>query len=739
MDFMPILMNGQKLAEPTIKKKTGGEKKAPYTYEEVKERIINDMNNLSEEIDNNTEFYLKNEIVISIRMAENFIAKSYIPDVFDTKESMEFVGARIYDRNIPGKPDVKSKLYFVKCARENLDSFINHLNTDNFNEGQKKQLVKIQSVDILKPEEKSLGFEEEKDIYEVEIVLHPLGKGKQNALDKLAKYLDSEAMIKQYEDGPIFILSKIKKENLMNISKYNFLRTVHPMREINLPELRSSEGLKLPNVSNVKKRDLKVKIGVFDGGANEENEYLKPFLKNYDIASLPEREDMLKHGNAVCGAVLYGEINKYKTEDKLPEPICNVESFRVLPEKNIYKIIDNIEEIVNIRKDIDIYNISFGPRGPILDDQLNRFTYALDRLALQNKVFCIAVGNDGKVIEPYNRIQAPSDAVNCIGVGAYSEFRGNLYRADYSCVGEGREGGKIKPDLLAFGGDERNLFQAISLDGKNRLLTCGTSFSSPIVANRIGELTSISGEINPFIARTLVIHSADKKIAISEEEGFGIVKNNVKEIIQCNQNKVTVVYEGAINPKKSIKLPIPLPDISSQSGTAKFTWTLSTLTDVSALDSDLYTNTSIEETFHPNSNVFSFTKRGEKNYSLNIEKEKEKIIELLKKGYKQSKNPKSETGKKTSELRRRKLEYKWDTIIRKNINKNISSIKDPFLIISALSRDKEDNKKVKYVVALTVEMKKYRGNLYSDICNKYKVLTPLELRQEINSKIDIEI
>lgn len=734
MEFMPILANGEKLAKEITKGKSGGPKNLPYTYEEAKKRITNDMNNLSNEIKEHSELYLENELIINVRMAENFIAKSYLPSIFNKKESMEFVGARIYNRKIIDNKEIKSKLYFVKCSKDNLDWFMNDLNIDNFNDTQIKQLRSIEKIDILNAEEKTLGFDEKKEEYEVEIVLHPLKYEKTIALTKLNNYLEEGSIIKEYENGPIFILAKVKQKNLLNISKYNFLRTIHPMREINLPELRTFEGSNLPRIPESKEINNKIKIGVFDGGANDENIYLKPYLKNYDLASLPSEENTLQHGNAVCGTVLYGEINRYKNEEQLPVPKCTVESFRVLPEKNLYTVIDNIESTVNSRDDIDIYNISFGPRGPILDDQINRFTYSLDKLALKNKIFCIAVGNDGKVMKPFNRIQAPSDAVNCIGVGSYSKFDGEIYRAEYSCIGEGREGGKLKPDLLAFGGDERNLFQAISLDGTSRLMTAGTSFSSPIVAGKVGEISQVSEELDPIMARTLLIHSAHKELNNGEEEGFGILEDNIENIIKCSENKVTILYKGFIIPSRCIKLPIPLPDISNQTGTINFNWTICTLTDVSTLDSDLYTNSCIEETFYPNSNMFSFTKKGEKAVKIDIRNQTELVNKLEVLGYKKSKNPIGDTAKRRNELQRR-LDYKWDTISRKTKGKKIDGVNDPFLIISALSRDEGDLRKVRFSVAITVEMKKYNGNMYADILNKYQVLEPIHIEQEIALKI----
>lgn len=739
MEFMPILLKGEKLAEEITKATSGGPKDYPYTYEESRDRAIKDIEEINREIETNKDFYLENEIIINVRMNEKFLAKSYAPSLFSKKESMEFVGARIYDRKIVDNKEVKSKLYFIKCSKDNIEWLINDLQKDNFNETETKQLRSIEKIDVLKPEEKTLGFSEEEDIHEVEIVLHPLKEEFREALKKIEKYLVGSSEIREYKDGPTFILGKIKKDNLLSIAKFNFLRTVHPIREINIPSLKSfDKSVGLPNLPASKSSKNKAKIGVFDGGINEENSYLKPYTKNYNIASLPAKKEYLDHGTAVCGAALHGELNRYKNNETLDEPKCFVESFRVLPEKNWYIIIDNIERIVKERNDIDIFNVSFGPRGPILDDQIDRFTYSLDMLALKNKVFCVAVGNDGNVVKPFNRIQSPSDSVNNIGVGAYSKYDNEIYRAGYSCIGAGREGGKIKPDLLAFGGDERNAFQAISYDGTSRTMTAGTSFASPIVAKKLGELRGKSNQLNPLLSRTMLIHSSKITIKKGEEEGFGIVPDEIDDILNCSKNKVTVLYEGFILPSRAIKLPIPLPDNLNKEGTITFNWTSCVLTEVNTKDSDLYTNSCIEESFYPNSNIYNFTKKGMKSIPVDIVNNPLEGKRLESLGYKKSKNPASDTATRKSELERR-LEYKWDTISKKSKGKKAENINNPFLIISALSRDEADVQKIKFCVAITIENKKYEGNMYEDILNKYEVLTPLEIEQEVEQEIQHEI
>lgn len=743
MKFRPLLIKGEKLAKEATKVRSGGPKTRPYTFEESIKKSIDDINSINKEIEDKKELFLDDEIILNIRMGEGFFAKSYIPSLFKSKESMDFVGARLYDRKIVDNKEVKSKLYFVKCSKDNIDWFLKDLQHKNFNKKEIEQLRSIEKIDVLASDERTLGFDEKYDsnaIIEVEVVLHPLKEENIDlALTKIESFFLEEKEVRVYEEGPIFILGKVKVSDLGAMAKYNFMRTIHPMREINFPELRAGVGGKLPQVPLNKNTNINIKVGVFDGGANDKNKYLQGYVKNYDVASLPAIKKGIEHGNAVCGAVLYGPLNQYSTSDILPTPKCLVESFRVLPERNMYITIDNVERIVKERNDIDIYNISFGPRGPILDDQIDRFTYVLDKLSLLEKVFTIAVGNDGKIVKPFNRIQAPSDAVNCIGVGAYSSFNGEKYRAEYSCIGSGREGAKIKPDLLAFGGDERNPFQAIDIDGCNRSLTAGTSFSAPVVAGKLAELRYKSEIFDSLVGRTILLHSAQANSKVVEEEGLGIVKDNIEDILGCNEKRVTLLYQGNLFPTKSYKLPIPLPDFgSTDKGSISFDWTICTLTDIDTKDADLYTNTCIEETFYPHSQIYSFTKKGCKSVDINIDVHPEEMERRKMLGYKQSENPVSDTAKRKSEIVRR-AEYKWDTVSRKRAGKKIENVYNPALIISGIGRDDGDISKIRFCVAVTIEIKKYSGNLYEDILAKYPVLTPVEINETIEQSIKQDV
>ena len=532
--------------------------------------------------------------------------------------------------------------------------------------------------------------------------------------------------------------------------KYNPLRSIKPMRDDWEEQIRVSSMIapapKLPD--NIMRSSIKV--GVFDGGVQSGTKLLEPYVENYDMVRAEPTEASLDHGANVCGAVLYGTglVGKMET-DTVDNPVVSVESFRVFPaaktdnpeaDYQMYTTIDIIEKVVTERPDIRIYNISFGPRGAIIDDEINRFTYVCDRLTYAvddgeiNPLFCIAAGNDGTLESPFNRVQSPADMVNGLAVGAYTLSPLNdKYRAPYSCVGPGREGAKIKPDILEFGGYTDRPF--ISTKSGNLIMgTAGTSLAAPVVAGKIGCLMAASDQIVPHLGRALLIHSAESQgLEGNVENGFGFCLDGVEDILNCSDNKVTILYEGEITSSATVKLPIFAPGISEIHGNADIKWTICTVVNPNINDPDAYTNNCIEDTFYPNDMRFPFRK-GTSEKKLNLLKDADIVVarELIKEGYIKSELPVSKPAKKHfAEADLRNSDFKWDTIIRKDVRMRCSSLLNPFISLHAIGRDEYEHEKIKYFVVITIDIPNFKGSLYDQILQTYDNLLPIQI-QNVN-------
>lgn len=744
-EYLPIIGYGERLIEPVRKNGGFGEPTFPRTYSQAQARVKKQVKIIKEKINKIPEEKRMDEVVVTLRLNEKFLAKSYIPNTLFKQARFENIGSRRWEfYREEGKEEEKlySKMHFVKMDLESLGNFEEILEkeeaslTDSF----KNDIRKVEDISLLAGNEVIQGFDEQWQEGTVEFVLHPFGDEHEKMLEKfkyilLKNNIKSDSMrIKTYLNGPTFVSVYLNKSALLDVSDFNPLRTAHPLRVDFFPELRSSKSNPLMLKPPVGKNISQIKVGIFDGGIDSSHPLLVNYAKeNKSVKSNPIRQGV-DHGTAVAGVVLYGDLNQYEAHSQLNEPAVSVESFRVLPKSNradldLYEAIDFIEDIVPTRNDIDVYNLSFGPAGPILDDEVSRFTYALDQLAWDyKKLFVVAVGNDGALPSPYNRIQAPADLVNGLGVGAYtfSLNTGGKVRVAYSCVGVGREGCKVKPDLVAFGGDSHFPIHLLSTDQSSKWLASGTSFSSPLIASKAAEILGRCNQFNPLVARALLVHSAQHPDQVDNELGYGFVDQSVDDILRCDENHVTIIYSSSINPTAFAKLPIPLPVNAGINGDVHLSWTIATLSKANAMHIEDYTESAIEDTFYPHHKKFKLTKSG-RTQTLHIENDAEEIARLIEDGWSISSLPNSSSAEQYQTEQARRGELKWDTVVKKWKRMRVSSLERPSLVLHGMGRN-GSSERMDYATVITISVPKYQGNLYEDIFNEYSVLEPVFIR-----------
>ena len=750
MSTHPIIANGETYAMPFENRKGGGPKKRPYSFLRQRQKINDDIDKVLRSIHTDSKFTFR-DFVVCIRMNFGFIAKSYQPNCLEDSYS-HFIGgcpSRSYD-----KP---SKLYFLLTTEPGIRELKRRLFSNSSSSEFKNCIETIDSLDFLTDDEKRNGFSNTWEHGIVEVVFHPLGAEyislirdilKENVANGLASY-------RTYVNGPIFALLDINKNVISQLIKYNSLRTIHPIGNIRIENDDLEKKLVPTPVIMQDQYSKSVKIGVFDGGANKDNIFLKGNVVTHSKTPMAPSLKADEHATNVCGILLYGKIDKSITTGEFFKSNFDIDSYRVLPSDNrhrssvdaigLYDAIDAIEAIVKPSQTL-LYNLSFGPVGPIINDVISRFTYSLDKLTYDISVdgvhpcFCIAVGNDGKQDEDdMRRIQSPSDMINGIAVGSYYiDEKDTICRASYSCIGPGREGAKIKPDLLEYSGDYDFWIPLISYNDLKINFSAGTSFAAPLVVRKIAQILQKSSIVDPHMCRALMIHHA--KECPNENQmtsGYGLAPVNADAVLQCDDNRVTILYSGTLISKQCIKIPIFLPDIQRLKGTVKITWTICTVVDPYMLDSDAYTSNCIEDTFYPNSNLFKFTKELSSK-SVNIITNKTKATDLINAGYLQSKVPASHSVKYQDEADLRSQQLKWDTVVKKGIVLNAKSIFDPFIVIKGTGRNGNEEKAIDYSVVITIDAPKYDGVLYDQILQRFPNLIPIDIQVANFVKIKIK-
>jgi hypothetical protein len=534
---------------------------------------------------------------------------------------------------------------------------------------------------------------------------------------------------------------------LEKLASTNPLRAAHPLTFSALEDLRNVPLFTAPRPPASTTRST-IKVGMFDGGVDTSLDLLRGQVEedtSLGISTTPTA-DSLAHGAAVAGALLYGPLNGIDASSRLPAPPVYVVSIRALPTSDphdwdMYESIDVVERTVPARKDIKVFNLSFGPREPILDDDLSRFTYVLDTLAVTHKVtFLVAVGNDGK-IRGMDRIKAPSDLVHGLGVGAFTVNGAGQVHAPYSCQGPGRECAKIKPDIAAFGGCENSPIHLVSTTNGRRALSAGTSFATPIAARVCAQAAECFERANALLARALLVHTAVHPDGKPDHLlGNGCVQPSIDDILYCPEPGVTVVFQGDILPRSLVQLPIPLPSEVQLPGKVAVTWTVAALVPVDANHPNDYTCCCVEDTFYPDSKLFEFSKIVDgkrKPKRLNVDRHVAEVKKLLAEGWKRSSLPVSRSGNKyKDEHALRALDCKWEPLVRRSKTMLGKSLNEPFLILHAMARNRV-SARFEYAAIVTIEAPKFRGDLYTEIRRRYPALAPIRLRTEAEIRVQI--
>lgn len=751
-EFLPILARGEEYIEAEKTRKGPPNNKKPPSFQEVRGKLLSDIAVTKELIKAMPDSIRASDVVVNLKMSLGYTAKSFHPVSLIKQSGAEDIGSKKWTRDTTdkkGKSKVEvGKNVFLRMSEEELFYFEGLLKKDE------KDLLSGFVDDVRKIDEFYLAdnqkliniFADDWESGRIELVFHPFGELEDEVISKfIALFVAaggdrSKINYKSYYPGPIFMSVHCDRKTLEQILRFNPIRTAHPLLFRGIPSMRGTiSGFKLPNPPKSDYRSSIV-VGMFDGGINESH----PLIYNYAVARNPimttASDDGIEHGNAVAGSILYGNLKGYNQGSTLPIPPVTVESFRVLPlsdskDVNLYEVIDIIEEVVPKRTDIKVFNLSIGPYGPIEDDYISRFTYVLDSLSSKGeRLFTVAVGNDGdmKNVED-RRIQAPADIINGLGVGAYTYGQeGSVIRAPYSCIGEGREGCKVKPDIVAFGGCDDHPFHLIDKDGKNKFLASGTSFSSPIVAGKAAELIGRCGVADPLVARALIVQSAvhpekhhDKYL------GYGIIPDSVEDILGCSQNKVTVLYQNRILPKSYARVNIPFLHDLDYKGEVEVTWTIAIATPPNPIHTEDYTTNCIEDFYYPNVNVYRFTSPNKKSHKdRDILAKKEEIDDLLAQGWTKSTNPITDSGNVyKNEQARRRVDFKWDTIIKKRNTLKYNKIHSPYLVLHGMDRNiNTASEFINYAIAITVNYKDYDGHAYNKTIENFNKLEVAKVR-----------
>lgn len=415
--------------------------------------------------------------------------------------------------------------------------------------------------------------------------------------------------------GLCFLPVEAPPDTVDALADFAFLRVARPMPRLrSLPEIERSApapGLRPSPLPTEAAIDPDLRIAIFDGGLAKSTG-LAPWATSHDTPGVgPGTDAHLSHGHDVTSAVLFGTLSP---DVAAPRPFAVVDHYRVLDKDaaadpyELYEVLRRIDGVLKTRLH-QFFNLSIGPYLPVEDDEVHPWTALLDEhLSDGHALASLAVGNTGHLpgAQSESRIQVPADCVNGLSVGAASSVRSGWQRAYYSSWGPGRSPGVVKPDIVAFGGEDQEQFLVYDRARAPSLAqTCGTSFAAPSALRlAAGVRAHLGGRVSSLALKALLVHSADQADHNRHEVGWGRIPTGVADIAVCSDGMVRVVYQGELSPSQYLRAAIPLPD-EKLLGRVRIHATFCYATPIEPQDPGSYTTSGLEVTFRPNATKFA--------------------------------------------------------------------------------------------------------------------------------------
>lgn len=463
----------------------------------------------------------------------------------------------------------------------------------------------------------------------LEVVLHnSAGDDIVLAFIRYAEARGAEPLIARRRDvqGLTFLPVRAVAADAQEIARFSFVRVARGMptlRPFRPSVLRGTPGFEvvLPTEGPL---DPKTRAAIFDGGIPESaRDALRPWVTLVEPPSIgPAVARFEEHGLGVTTAFLFGHLEPGRPAEV---PLCHVDHVRVLDRDSgtsgapdYFDVLDRI--VTHLDRNLGLYslvNVSLGPNLAVDDDEVTLWTAALDkRFAHGACVATVAAGNDGDLdaASGLNRIQPPADGVNVLSVGAADSIGPTWQRAPYSCVGPGRCPGVVKPDGIAFGGSDQELFGVLTPrlrgDGIN-----GTSFAAPFaLRSAAAVLAQMGSRLAPLAIRALLLHRAQNGSGHDwQHVGWGRFESDPLRLITCEDDEALVVFQGELPVGEHLRALIPLSSSVQLKGKVTLSATLVIAPDVDPEHPGAYTRAGLEVVFRPHSGKYPKPRDGKQS------------------------------------------------------------------------------------------------------------------------------
>lgn len=618
-----IIGKGEVLTYEIPPPKSGGPKKHPYTYEEAISALIPQVNELSRRIQNIDDSACPDQIATAkVTLHPTYLAKSYFPSSFLRYAGLASVGSRTV--KISPRKDLRKRKtekaetpqIFVAGTKDAFRSLSDRIQQMRERSTEGHEFIEIETIDLMTPTDRMRMSSTTKtaNLFEVGIHLVPnLSVDMvRNAFISYANKCGFDVALK-YEfqvGGLLFLPVSGNYAQVNQLAEFTLMRVIRPMPTLRSvrPPLRMAPLAINFKPSTVQPLSSEPSVAILDGGLPASS-VISPYVKSYHESdeTSPPVEDYLNHGLGVTSAFLFGPL---EADEVAPRPFSYVDHFRVLDAQSdnedpyeLYRTLGHVEEVLLSRQH-QFVNLSLGPDRPVEDDDVHAWTAVIDSLLSDGEtLLTVAVGNNGErdSLLGFDRIQTPSDCVNALSVGAANKMGVDWARAAYSARGPGRSPGIRKPDLLGFGGSPKEYFHVpVSGEQPGLVGVMGTSFSAPyVLRTAVGIRSTLGDEVHPLTIKALLIHTAQKSDVQSPlDEGWGLARTDINQIITCGDGVVRILYQGQLRPGKYLRAPVPLP-LYQLNGTVNLSATFCYASPVDVQDTGSYTKAGLKIFFRP--------------------------------------------------------------------------------------------------------------------------------------------
>lgn len=769
----PLLANGQALAQDEQKRRGPGDKFHPQDFDAARKTLGPMISGVRKAADALPDGLRGERIVVEATLLPNYLAATYEPKHLRSSVDLVVIGTkaargtlRTRKRVTKNQPTKALLLAATPRSLQRLDEVVNGLApaTDSLID----DIVKLQSISLPGSERVKIdgaldspdADPDEELVWEV--VLHP-AIGGDGALSDRAHDLVLQrwrALVQRLHGdvherfirevaGLTFMPVRLRRSALQQAATFNPIRVIRPMprmRRLPTSSLRRVDAAPAPTPPDgLPEADHR--IAVFDGGVDMTHMLLAPYVTEVDVTDAPRDSDCVDHGTMVTSAALFGHVQLGK---QLAPPPAHVDHFRMLPEPahleegdEPYWFADEMYRHLRTGR-WRLASLSYGPNKPVDDDaEPDYFTTLMDRLVYEQGVtIAVAVGNDGQPTPSplgLDRVMAPADAVNVLGVGACTESGLTPpQRADYSSIGPGRAGLRVQPLGVSFGGTPEEAFVGAAPGGGYQM-GCGTSYATPYAARGLATLLGpLQGpHFNVNTSRAFAAHFATPPVNPDlVAVGYGRYADDYRSLLECPGDEVTVLVEDVLERGHTKAYPFPVPAAGLQ-GKIHLRWTVSYASDIDERDATEYTLAGLDVDWRPNSAKLRLEPpKGTRGKGVDVDirnsADAKLVQERVKAGWRLSTNAKTRSGAAIRSEQTLRDEGKWETVVRFEDSVLTSTLHDPQVWLTYYERaegqlvERSESTDLDFAMLLTVRAPKVR-DLYDRVRTtaQFKVLTPL--------------